>query len=247
MESPARGCSGSRFFCAPGPAVQGRSSRAPSPARHSLDLDHALLLLYSPLDRWRNALKHCRKPRLTKPAHHPEGQQDLPTSPRPGPVSSRRYVNGGTWACEVAREASIDVRLAISELFVFKVRETLNSCVIHMLFMFYPCGCVPFVFLPFYWPGFLQCACGLTARSHGWISQIGLTDGSHNGLTKRSHNRSHKRSHKKVSQNKVSQKKVSQKGLTRRSHKKVAPRRRTGAAHRSGAPVRPWSHKTEAW
>jgi hypothetical protein len=42
VESPARGCSGSRFFCAPGPAVQGRSSRASSPARPSLDLDHAL-------------------------------------------------------------------------------------------------------------------------------------------------------------------------------------------------------------
>jgi len=43
LESPARGCSGSKFFCASGPAVQGRSSRAPSPARPSLDLDHALL------------------------------------------------------------------------------------------------------------------------------------------------------------------------------------------------------------
>ena len=42
LASPARGCSGSKFFCAPGPAVQGRSSRAPSPARPSLDLDHAL-------------------------------------------------------------------------------------------------------------------------------------------------------------------------------------------------------------
>ncbi len=41
LESPARGCSGSKFLCAPGPAVQGRSSRAPSPARPSLDLDHA--------------------------------------------------------------------------------------------------------------------------------------------------------------------------------------------------------------
>jgi hypothetical protein len=37
------GCAGDQgSFCAPGPAVQGRSSRAPSPARSSLDL--ALLL-----------------------------------------------------------------------------------------------------------------------------------------------------------------------------------------------------------
>jgi hypothetical protein len=43
LESLARGCSGSKFFSAPGPAVQGRSSRAPSPARPSLDLDHTLL------------------------------------------------------------------------------------------------------------------------------------------------------------------------------------------------------------
>ena len=45
LESHARGCSGSKFFYAPGPAVQGRSSRAPSPARPSLDLqsDHVLL------------------------------------------------------------------------------------------------------------------------------------------------------------------------------------------------------------
>jgi hypothetical protein len=33
LESLARGCSGSRFFCVPGHAVQGGSSRAPSPAR----------------------------------------------------------------------------------------------------------------------------------------------------------------------------------------------------------------------
>jgi hypothetical protein len=32
LESPARGCSGSKCFCAPGFAVQERSSRAPSPA-----------------------------------------------------------------------------------------------------------------------------------------------------------------------------------------------------------------------
>jgi hypothetical protein len=32
LESPARRCSGSKCFCAPGFAVQGRSSRAPSPA-----------------------------------------------------------------------------------------------------------------------------------------------------------------------------------------------------------------------
>jgi len=43
LESPARGCSGSKFFCASEPAVQGRSSHAPSPAHPSLDLDHALL------------------------------------------------------------------------------------------------------------------------------------------------------------------------------------------------------------
>ena len=45
LKSFARRCSESRFFCAPRPAVQGsqgRSSRAPSPARPSLDLDHAL-------------------------------------------------------------------------------------------------------------------------------------------------------------------------------------------------------------
>jgi hypothetical protein len=44
LESLARGCSGSKFFCAPGPAVKGRSSRAPSPARPSFDFDHALPL-----------------------------------------------------------------------------------------------------------------------------------------------------------------------------------------------------------
>ena len=49
LESPSRRCSGSKFFCAPGPAIQGRSSRAPSPSHPSSDLDHALLLLYSPL------------------------------------------------------------------------------------------------------------------------------------------------------------------------------------------------------
>jgi len=43
LESSARRCSGSKFFCAPGTAVQGRSSRAPSPARPSSDLDHAFL------------------------------------------------------------------------------------------------------------------------------------------------------------------------------------------------------------
>ena len=31
LESPARGCSGSKYLCVPGPAVQGKSSRAPSP------------------------------------------------------------------------------------------------------------------------------------------------------------------------------------------------------------------------
>ena len=41
LESLA-GRSGSKFFCVPGPAVQGRSSRAPSPARPSFDFDHAL-------------------------------------------------------------------------------------------------------------------------------------------------------------------------------------------------------------
>jgi len=48
LESLARGCSGSRFFCVPGHAVQGRSSRAPSPARPSFDPDHALHFLLSP-------------------------------------------------------------------------------------------------------------------------------------------------------------------------------------------------------
>ena len=38
LESLARGCSGLKFSCAPGPAVQGRSSRAPSPACPRLDL-----------------------------------------------------------------------------------------------------------------------------------------------------------------------------------------------------------------
>jgi hypothetical protein len=45
---PSRGgWSGSKFLCSPGPATQGRSSRAPSPARPSLDLDHALLFALS--------------------------------------------------------------------------------------------------------------------------------------------------------------------------------------------------------
>ena len=35
MESPARGCSGSKCFYAPGFAVQGRCARAPSPASTS--------------------------------------------------------------------------------------------------------------------------------------------------------------------------------------------------------------------
>ena len=47
LESLARGCSGSRFFCVPGHAVQGRSSRAPSPARPSFDPDHALPFVLS--------------------------------------------------------------------------------------------------------------------------------------------------------------------------------------------------------
>ncbi len=43
---------GARYiFCAPGPAVQGRSSRASSPARPSLDLEHALPSALSPLDQ----------------------------------------------------------------------------------------------------------------------------------------------------------------------------------------------------
>ena len=53
LESLARGCSGSKFFCAPGPAVQGRSSRASSPARPSLDLDHALPSALSPPNKKR--------------------------------------------------------------------------------------------------------------------------------------------------------------------------------------------------
>jgi hypothetical protein len=48
LESLARGCSGSRFFCVPGRAVQGRSSRAPSPAHPSFDPDHALPFVLSP-------------------------------------------------------------------------------------------------------------------------------------------------------------------------------------------------------
>jgi hypothetical protein len=38
LESPARGCAGSKYLCVPGPAVQGKSSHAPSPARLSLIL-----------------------------------------------------------------------------------------------------------------------------------------------------------------------------------------------------------------
>ena len=45
LASPARGCSGSKFFCAPGTAVQGKSSRAPSPARPSLTLTTPCSLL----------------------------------------------------------------------------------------------------------------------------------------------------------------------------------------------------------
>ena len=62
LESSARRCSGSRFFCALGPAVQGRSSRASSPARPCLDLDHALLHapFCSAFDR-RRGTKYYRK------------------------------------------------------------------------------------------------------------------------------------------------------------------------------------------
>jgi hypothetical protein len=42
LESPARGCSGSKYSSAQGPIFQGRSSRAPSPACPIVDLDHAL-------------------------------------------------------------------------------------------------------------------------------------------------------------------------------------------------------------
>ena len=48
LESLARGCSGSRFFCVPGYAVQGRNSRAPSPVRPSFDPDHTLPFVLSP-------------------------------------------------------------------------------------------------------------------------------------------------------------------------------------------------------
>jgi hypothetical protein len=48
LESLTRGCSGSRFFCVPGHAVQGRSSRAPSPARPRFDPDHALPFVLLP-------------------------------------------------------------------------------------------------------------------------------------------------------------------------------------------------------
>jgi hypothetical protein len=51
LESLARGCSGSKFFCTTGPAVQGRSSYTPSPARPSLDFDHALLSALCSLDQ----------------------------------------------------------------------------------------------------------------------------------------------------------------------------------------------------
>ena len=47
LESLARGCSGSRFFCVPGHAVRGRSSHAPSPARPSFDTDHVLYFVIS--------------------------------------------------------------------------------------------------------------------------------------------------------------------------------------------------------
>ena len=93
--------------------------------------------------------------------------------------------------------------------------------------------------LQIYWPGFLQCACGLTAWSHGWVSQIGLTDGSHNGLTKRSH------------------KKVSQEGRTKKTHRRGAPVGRTGVTmvsqkyglvRRMGAPGRTeWAHRWPLW
>jgi hypothetical protein len=60
LESLARGCSGSKFSCAPGPAVPGRSSRSSSPARPSLDLDQGLLLL-SRHSTGGETLKHYRK------------------------------------------------------------------------------------------------------------------------------------------------------------------------------------------
>ncbi len=47
-ESLARGCSGSTFFYAPGTAVQGRSSRAPSPACPNLDLHTVITSLSQP-------------------------------------------------------------------------------------------------------------------------------------------------------------------------------------------------------
>jgi hypothetical protein len=51
---------------ATGPAVQGRSSRAPSPARHSLDLDHALPFALSPLALVAKGFNTIEKPKLTK-------------------------------------------------------------------------------------------------------------------------------------------------------------------------------------
>ena len=58
LESLARGCSGSRFFCVPGHAVRGRSSHAPSPARPSFDPDHALPFVLSP--HFRQVGRHKR-------------------------------------------------------------------------------------------------------------------------------------------------------------------------------------------
>jgi len=43
LESPTRGCSGSKYLCVPGPAIQGKSSRAPSPDSPRLTLTKALL------------------------------------------------------------------------------------------------------------------------------------------------------------------------------------------------------------
>ena len=66
LESLARGCSGSKFFCAPGPAVQGRSSRASSPARPSLDLEHALPSALSPLDQVAKRFNNCWSKKLRR-------------------------------------------------------------------------------------------------------------------------------------------------------------------------------------
>jgi len=81
LESLARGCSGSKFCCAPGPAVQGRSSRAPSPARPSLNLDHALPPTLSPLDQVAKSLNTIGKPQLTKLWRNAESDRLLPPSP----------------------------------------------------------------------------------------------------------------------------------------------------------------------